>query len=446
MNNNEEIRIVWCDDDPIVEKWFNDAIEIDDAEGNYLLQMCRVIKYTRTSNELIEYLNKHKNSIDAVIIDLNLDESNNKVAPSKTASGFRAIHDYHKHNDFSEIPFYLFSGHLLDGFIEEKYDQYELTKKDDYFLQKNKDGEYIRCFDKQNLKNLLLTLVKEVEEIRSRKPEYQIRQEYSEAFEAIAEFSEAIVTEFEDKEFENGAFTKPFIDILTGCNIKKEIGTQLRTFIDGVFRKYSHFTPCWCSMNAIPKLLGGEEKINGKNYNYYQEQDNMPKYLKKAFDFFLEYTNACSHPGNNTNLSLMKAVAIIGLDLIRWAAAFKMKYNNKFKFKIFTTQIKESVDKTGSNSYPLKGYIIVDQYGDKYWLQQDLNIKLKIGDTVKIKKISADNNKEHECEYHVSRQDWELLVDEDLFEEIEVAPEGSTLDTPIEVQGQSNDFIDKIEF
>lgn len=424
---DKKINIVWCDDQI-------DTLLTEEVSSIFDESRCHILKTTKTAGDLIKFLKENENIVDAVIVDLNLGKGN-PTPDKKQADGFRYIHE--RIEDYPHIPFYLYSGRDED-FIKKIYEELQFSTDDDYFFSKNENGD-ARYFNKQQMPQLLDMLVEEVEEIRSRKAEYKIKQEYPEAFQAIAEFSEAIVTEFEDKGFEKSAFTKPFIDILTG-NIKKETGNTLRTLIEGVYRKYSHFTPCWCSMNAIPKLLS-REKINGKIYTYYQEQYKMPKYLKNAFEFFNEYVNACSHP-QNIDLRMMKAVAIIGLDLIRWAGEFKNKnkHNNMFKFEEFTTQIRECVDKVGNKGKPLKGSIIKDKYGDNYWLQQNTSIELQVGDTVKIKKISADGNTEHGCEYHVSYEDWELIEGKEVSKETEETSDVVTLNPPIEGKVQSTNI------
>lgn len=408
----EKINIVWCDDH--IDDLLGDDEEVDDYAGEPRNSISRLfkekncqIKRTTDAQELCDYLKKNSNQVDAVIIDLHLGK---KGDPDDKEDIHGYIHIREHIDEYHEtIPFYLYSGR------PEIIDNLKLNKEDKYF----KDRKFGKN-NKEELNALLDMLLKEVEEVRKRKAEYKIKQEYSEAFQAIAEFSEAIVTEFKDKGFEKSAFTKPFIDILTG-NIKKETGNTLRTLIEGVYSKYSHFVPRCYPKNAIPYLLSGGDK-DSKSSTYYAKDDYMPKYLSYAFSFFLQYTNACSHPTTGVNLNLMKAVAIIGLELMRWAGEFKKKYNN------LNTEFTAQIEDTNED----KEYIVTDEYKDTYRLQQKPSTDLQVGDSVKIKKMSADGN----GGYYVYRDDWEPIKDGDTLEKTEDAPDVVTIN-PIEGKVQS---------
>ena len=351
----KQINIVWCDDN--IENVANKT-----KQEKFALHGCNIFRTAKTSNELKEILSANENYIDAVIVDFNMSDS--KQIPGKEeASGFRWIHD-NIHN-YPSIPFYLFSGRDKD-FIIEKYHQYDIPTDNDYFLSNN---PYVssgrnRHFQADETEEMLEMIVEEVEVHHS--PAFRIRQEYSEAFAAIDKFG------LDGNVFINilnfdAQRDKPS-DILTSAN-------SIRTIIEKYMSQFSSegIIPNDTKLNDIPNLFSGKDQFDKnqglKKSDRFAHDDRMPESLFIAFkQLLIDYTQDGSHDKDNLTIHfrnylektgdiyIVKALAIICLDFIRWASSFYDKYESikPFAFLPFEAQIEEMSD----NSHEIEGGIV----------------------------------------------------------------------------------------
>ena len=380
---NKLINVVWCDD----------AIDNHDNPDNQELfanHNCTLFKKARTSDELKKILTDEKGNIDAVIVDFNV-SATDLIPGRDSASGFRWVHEHVE--EYDSIPFYLYSARDFD-FIKRKYADYEFPMDGDYFFRKNLNiqSKRNRYFQANELDDLLEIMEEEVAFVCT--PTYRIRQEYSEAFAAINKFN-----------LEGDIFLKILLsdesidryDLINLANPMRMVIESLVSQLDS-----GGVIPTWYAnqLNKVPDLLSGgtEERC------FYLSQDNcfMSKSLFNAFNFFLAYTQDGSHDKNKDYLNLafreylksekdvfiVKALAIICLDIIKWAARFYEKYQPlhlfPFRFKPFKTQVRELATVKGK-----QGGYVYDSEGCKYFLPQFSHpFMFKVGTNVEVKSIN----------------------------------------------------------
>jgi hypothetical protein len=149
-------------------------------------------------------------------------------------------------------------------------------------------------------------------------------------------------------------------------------------------------------LNAVPYLLAGKE-VDSK---FYSSEDFMPKSLVDAFKFFLDYTQDGSHNKNyltidfhnylktSKDIYIIKSLAIICLDIIKWFSSFYDKYLELkpcgfVPFKGIVKEIKKVNGKEGA--------IVYDDKGKKYFVVQypDEIRKYRIGTNVEITSVKS---------------------------------------------------------
>ena len=353
--NNKQINIVWCDDN------------IDSFDNEHYHEMlahhkCILYEKAKSSDELKKILTEKKDYIDAVIVDFNVGAS--ELFPDKkSASGFRWVHEHLE--DFSPLPFYLYSGREWD-FIKGKYDDFEFSMEDDYFFKENKNvsSKRNRYFQSDELEDLLKMIEEEVIVIGT--PEFKIRQEYHKAFVAIDQFG------LDADVFMKIMLSDENIDRYDLCANANPLRMVIENMIsrmadDGILPLYYID-----NLNAVPKLLSGDENDS----HFYSTEHYMPKSLSQAFNFFLTYTQDGSHNKNyltiefhkylesTKDLYIIKALAIICLDIISWSYSFYKKYIELKPFKItlpFRGKVSKLVEvkgKSGALVYGNNGIIL----------------------------------------------------------------------------------------
>lgn len=368
------IHVVWCDD--AIDSLYDKYTQVLFEEHN-----CILFKKAHNSDELNKILDDYKEQVDAVITDFNMGAS--ETFPKKDmAKGFQWVHEHCK--EYAPIPFYLYTGRDIE-FIKEKYDGFEYsTNEDDYFFgpNKNVESKRNRHFQGGELGDLLEMIEEETVTICT--PEYRIRQEYSDAFVAINKF---------------GLDASVFLQILLfdekvrPTELRSQ-SNQLRMVIDKLVGelKNNKIIPSDLKLNEVPHFLA--DKSNTK----YDSDDYMPKSLSKAFSFFLDYTQDGSH--DNTTLSiefnqylsstkdifLVKALAIICLDIIKWFSIFHDKYLS-LKLCDF-----KPIEVTAERIETIKGQegaIWHDESGKQYFIVQPKNevYKYQVGTRIQINSI-----------------------------------------------------------
>ena len=386
MKNNV-INVVWCDDN--IESLYNESRKELFANHN-----CYLYKKAKRVNDLKDILKEDKEFIDAVIVDFNVGE-NEFIPKEMSASGFQWIH---KHlEEYSPLPFYLFSGRDR-SFINKKYADYDWEMEGDYFFSPNEniESKRNRYYHLQDLDELLTNLEEEVSNICT--PEFKIRQEYSKAFKVINKFN-----------LEGSVF----IDILlSNENIDRykiiHKANPLRMVIENLISKLENenIIPEGYSLNKMHELLRGDDKINSIKYS---SEHYMHASLADAFKFFIDYTQDGSHDkestkGNNKlteefvnylrkskDIYIIKALAIICLDIIQWLGDFHNHYVGYTlfeNFKPFETEVLSLKTVAGK-----EGAIVKDSEGRVYFVLQPTieKYKYKVGSKVRVFKRDATN-------------------------------------------------------
>ena len=365
------INVVWCDDNI-------DGLNSDANRELFNSHKCRIYKTAKTAKQLVEIL-KDKNFIDAVIVDFNM--SDEDLIPSNTtASGFRWVHEHL--SDYSPTPFYLYSGRDKE-FIEDKYRAFEFSKENDYFFTPNshiKSGRN-RYYQNGELEALLTDIEEEVTALNT--PEFKVRKEFSKAFTTLESFN---------------LDTDVFIQILLSdenadrYELRDKVN-PLRKVLEKMVSKFMSdgIIPDGYAFNKIPDLFHGKDKANRK----YSESDYMHESLFEAFNFIVAYIQDGSHNTDNLSLKLhdylrssgdsyiLKAIAIIELDVVKWMGAFYDKYIplKPFKFEPFEAVVREIT--TENNQ---EGAIVYDANNKKYFVRQpnDPADKYSEGSRIKI--------------------------------------------------------------
>lgn len=384
--------------------WFDDKVDILTQQNAELFSThnCIIYKKAKTAEELFTVLNEFEDFIDAVIVDFNVD-SKSQIPTDTSASGFQWVYN---HRAEYQCPFYLYSARDFD-YIRQKYLAYDFPDPNDpeedqrdYFFSPNKNTKSgrNRYFKQGELVNLIDEMKEEVACMET--PSYQVRQEYSEAFKTIDTFQ---------------LDGKVFLDILladekTDRHDFKDKANPLRKAVEEMcsIMREKGVLPFEASLNEIPDIL------SGKSGNEVDSKDLMMESLSSAFRFFLNYTQDGSHSNKWLSKSfnkyiletgdtyIVKALAIIGLDILRWLGSFYNKYVSAppFKFEPFEAIVIELCEHNEK-----KGALVKDENDKEYWLQENKKITLAVNDHIKIKARKKDTF--FKKDFFVSWEYWE---------------------------------------
>ena len=387
----KQINIVWCDDqEGLVRK------RVEELLPHY---NCKILAWFKQTDELEKFLNDNKVLCDAVVVDFNIDR-NNPNPQDGTAHGFQHVHNI-LHN-YRPIPFYLYTGRER-WFIKNKYEAYDYDEENDYFFQliDNISYKHDRIFMSLTDTELLLSTIKE-EVMVINTPEFKIRQEYAEAFEALQNF-EIDVSDIRIL-VNILLYDNPGRSNLRELDISHSINS-LRMVIDSIHGKFMSkgLVPKNCSLNKFPEFLEG--KFGGK-YPYSQI---MPKSLVYAFGFFLKYAQDASHDNNHLELEfktylskfsdiyIVKALVIIELDIVRWLWKFYKKEKPPFTFEPFEDSVSEIV-----NVRSYEGAIVCHE-GKKYFIKQPDKEKYKYKEGSKVRISEWEGTDPEFGDFYVNR-------------------------------------------
>lgn len=363
----KQINIVWCDDqEGLVRKHVEDLLPCYN---------CKILAWFKQTDELEKFLKDNIVLCDAVVVDFNID-INNPNPQRDTARGFQHVHNI-LDNYKDIIPFYLYSAREIE-FIKAKYKSYDYDEENDYFFKSiSNSNKHNRIFlSLSSTESLLSTIVEEV--TFKNTPEFKIRQEFAEAFEALQGF-EIDVSDI-----------RILVDILLYDNPDrsnlKEFDVQhsinsLRMIIDLIHGKFKSkgLIPEDCSLNKFPEFL--ESKYSGE---YPDDLHIVSKSLVYAFGFFLKYAQDASHDNdslelgfkkyllNSSDIYIVKALVIIELDIVRKLWDFYNTVEPTFEpFKPFIAKVSKIVSVTvASKMKDVEGAIVVDDEEKKYFIKQ----------------------------------------------------------------------------
>ena len=391
----ETINVVWCDD----------AIDVLNTEENrelFALHNCRIFKTAKNSYQLKEILEEHKNFIDAVIVDFNM--SDKDLIPSNTsASGFRWVHEHL--SDYSPIPFFLYSARDIE-FIDAKYQDFEYSKENDYFFSPNSrlSTKRNRYYQAADLNELLNNIEEEVSALKT--PEFKVRNEFSEAFAILYRFN------LDSSIFIKILLSDENIDRYDVCNI----ANPLRKVLEEMVSKFisEGIIPCSSDLNKIPGLLHGKDKDSIA----FSSQDYMHKSLFQAFEFIIAYTQDGSHNKDflkyefheylktTRDIYIIKAIAIIALDVIKWMGEFYDKYIDikPFHFVPFKAKVIKIIEVNGE-----EGAIVKDADDKTYFVTQPKNPKYKYSKGSNIEIINRKPTKREYGDYYAFGKNLDVI-------------------------------------
>ena len=384
----KRINVVWLDDNI-------DKLDNESTKRLFESHDCVLFKKAKTSDELSSILKEFKSFIDAVIVDFNVGKST-LVPDINSANGFISVQEHLL--DYPSIPFYLFSARDID-FIRNKYLELEYEMETDYFFRRNTNvsSGRNRYFQAHELEDLLVMINEEVD--KQGTPEYRVRQEYLEAFNVI-------------ERFQLDGYV--FLDILMNSDIDRYdlsgMPNKLRKVIENLISKLKNVfvIPESYSLNGLPDLLACKKRKGQipKVCMAYKSQDYMSQSLYAAFNLFLLYTqdgshdkdisdssNAMNEPAlkfhsylrESSDVYLVRSLAIIGLDVIRWLGKFYDKYAEikPFEFIPFEGKVVELSKNMG-------GAIVISPIGERYFIKQpnDNKERYHVGSNVRIKNRS----------------------------------------------------------
>lgn len=378
MSQTKHINIAWLDD------------QIDilarDNEEFFKTNNCFIKFKAKTAEQLQSFLDEHRDMVDAVIVDFEVDSTNPNAETS--TSGFQKV--AYIRDKYSPIPFFLCSGFTLQD-IEERSKGLGMQEKD-YFLKPDENGKRRYC-PKSEIPRLVEMICAEFESIST--PQFNVRQEFHKAFKGVERF---------------GLDEETFVSLLTideKTNYQKlsERPVELRKEIEKLFTR-----------------LGEEDVLPSKKLNEVvkwfenpspnpkiDSDDLMPEALVMSLRLFAELTNNSAHPlhfdeylKDSRDIYLVKALTIICLDIVKW---FNDGYYDlykdvrPFRFDPFTAVVIGNVERDGKQA------LLVKHEGEEYVLQKNNNAHANIGDKVKVKGRAKDTY--YRKDYYVSRDKWE---------------------------------------
>lgn len=379
MSQTKHINIAWLDDqiDNLVR----------DNEEFFKTRNCFIKYKAKTAEQLQSFLDEHRDMVDVVIVDFEVDSTNPNAETS--TSGFQKV--AYIRDKYSPIPFFLCSGFTLQD-IEDRSRGLGKQEKD-YFLKPDENGRR-RYFQKGTEMDKLVEMIcAEAESIST--PQFKVRQEYNKAFKAVERF---------------GLDAETFVSLLTideNTEYQKlsERPVELRKEIEKLFKKLE-------KEEVLPskKLNDVVKWFENRSPNPKIDSDDlMPEALVKSLRLLADLTNNSAHPldfdeylKDSRDVYLVKALAIICLDIVKWFNdGFYDFYKNErpFHFDSFIAVVIGEVEKEGKQAF------LVEYDGKKYALQKNYNIQLKIGDTVKIKACEKDTF--FQKDFFVSYYYWE---------------------------------------
>ena len=309
-------KIIWADDeiDSMLSKETLKRIKQLDIE---------VLGKARSGHELKELLIKHKNNVDAVVVDFNFNEFETKIKKESDGTGF----EYARHfceNYSDELPFFLLTGRS-EEMIYEKYEDNPQA------LEKFKRHE--RWFEKHGEEEELYAKITEiVDEINS--PEFIVRNKYREALncailnrKANEELFHLLLAEHKDCLEQ---ITEPFV--------------ICRKIIEEVFKRCEE----WKLIPPISEDVNGTSKYFSKNkysgdYGSYEniEEALMERPLARSLYYLIDVTQDGAHNKKNMKLDvdkywqkykdtyLLRSILFITCDILIWFAKTLLENQDK---------------------------------------------------------------------------------------------------------------------
>lgn len=326
MNTNV-YNILWADDDV-------DALK-DLYEERFDDNDLKIVEIAHDGKELEEKLSKSTHMIDAVIVDANFNYT--KTSPEskldeRNVTGLEYAHSLYAHKFNRSIPFFLFT-QRIDNMLHEKLDE-RPEFNDDFKRHRN----WFKKNDDDELSEMFISIKQEVDQRNS--PYFRVRNRYEYELNAANMIPGAydMVFDFLERDLNDklSEMVEPFV--------------RMRRIIEKMFSLCEEW-------NLIPPI---SDDINGTAnyflYNTYSPKRNggprvslyhmecgnlMPKPLAQSLVYIVDVTQDGAHSKKNLKLKvdkyfeeekdtlLLRAVANILIDIIKWFVTTLMKHQDK---------------------------------------------------------------------------------------------------------------------
>lgn len=307
--------------------WADDEIDmlIDEREIESLKEKgFNLLGVARNGIEL-KQLMKDNNTIDAVIVDANFNETDTRIISERDTSGLTYARSLYQHYD-KKMPFFLYTGRS-EELLKDIY-QYNQAFLADFprherWFSKNHREEYDKMLDK---------IKQVVDEVNS--PRFILRNRYALELRAASLFdAEDTILDFLVHDYTNTLveIVEPFVIIrrITECLFDQcarlKLIPPINDNINGT-SKYFKFSEYKKDKVILYRMLG---------------TPLMPKPMAVALDYMVDITQDASHSKDGlkykvdeyykqtNDVMLLRSVAYILIDVIKWFAITALAHNDK---------------------------------------------------------------------------------------------------------------------
>ena len=310
-------NIIWADDE--IDTLIDERVIEDLKKKEFNL-----IGVARNGIEL-ELRMKENNNIDAVIVDANFNETDTRIVSERDTSGLTYARSlYHRYE--KKLPFFLYSGRS-EELLKEIY-QFNQAFLSDFprherWFSKNHREEYDEMLNK-------IKVV--VDEVKS--PRFILRNRYTFELNAASLFdAEDAILDFLVRDYTNtlGEIVEPFVMIrrITECLFDQCAKLKL-------------IPPINDNINGTSKYFKFGEYKKDKVVQYRMlGTPLMPKPMAVALDYMVDITQDASHSKEGLkykvdeyykqtkDVMLLRSVAYILIDVIKWFATTALAHNDK---------------------------------------------------------------------------------------------------------------------
>lgn len=323
MNTNV-YNIVWADD------------EIDDLLDEDTLQDLEdkgfnIIGCAHNGEELSSILDNHE-LIDAVIVDANFNESDQKIESEQDTSGLDYARSLYLHKLNRAIPFFLFTGRD-DELLNKKY-----ANNPKFLVDFPRHERWFNKILQDDFNDMLDEIKKAVDETKT--PSFIVRNKYTLELNAASLFDESydFILDFLIRDYKN-----------TLQEIKEPFVSVRRTIekIFGQCEKMKIIPPISNNVNGTAKYFTQGKydfkgKPNQKSPKYeMRDKDIMPKPLVSSLAYIVNITQDASHSKDTLKLKvneyfektqdflLLRSVVYILMDILKWYAITALNNHDK---------------------------------------------------------------------------------------------------------------------
>lgn len=315
-------NIVWADDE------IDDLLD-DDTVDELKEQGFNIIGKAHNGKEL-EQLLKKPETVDAVIVDANFNESDTHIESERDTSGLTYARSIYTHMLKRTIPFFLLTNRA-DELLREIY-QYNPDFLDDFprykrWFKKSDMAEYNSMFDE---------IKKTVNESKS--TNFIVRNRYQHELNAasLIDGTDDFILEFLVRDYDNTLteIKEPFVSVRR--SVEKVFGRCETMKLIPPISDNTNGTAAYFLKNKYTL----KEATEYKTYFEMLGNDIMSKPLAQSLKYIVDITQDASHSKNDLKLKveeyfeetkdvlLLRSVVFILIDVVKWFAITLLNHNN----------------------------------------------------------------------------------------------------------------------